>query len=349
MIRKIIHIDMDCFYAAVEMRDNPALRALPIAVGGSSHQRGVICSANYEARAFGVRSAMATAKAVKLCPDLIMLPVDMMKYKTVSRGIQAIFKRYTDLVEPLSLDEAYLDVSNCELYQGSATRIAEAIRQDIELEHQVTASAGVAPNKFLAKVASGWNKPNGQWVIPPSRVAEFVAQLPVEDIWGVGKKTAAKMHQLGFKTCADVQSWSELALVQQFGGFGHELYQFSRGIDLRPVNPNRIAKSISAENTFLQDLQNLEACLDQLPELWQRLQNRLSRYQDRSIKNQFVKLKFHNFTQTTIERSSQQVNFELFKQLCQQAYIRKNIPVRLIGLGVDFAEFDFDNKQLSLF
>lgn len=345
--RKIIHIDMDCFYAAVEMRDNPALQGKAIAVGGLS-TRSVICSANYEARKLGVRAAMSNNHAYRLCPELIMVPVNMAKYKVVSQNIMSILRSYTSLVEPLALDEAYLDVSNCLQYQGSATFIAQAIRRKIFQEHGITASAGIAPNKFLAKIASGWNKPNGQFVITPTKVANFIAKLPIEEIWGVGKKTTKKLHAVGLKTCHDLQKHSETYLVQHFGRLGHHLYHFCRGNDTRAVNPDRIAKSVSAENTFLNDLHTLPECLQQLPEIFVRLQNRLERHLDRTLKAQFIKLKFHDFTVTTLERRSHKLDLPLFEKMCQQAYERHQKPVRLIGMGVDFIEPEKTHLQLEL-
>lgn len=221
--RKIIHIDMDCFYAAIEMRDAPHLRSLPIAVGGSPDGRGVLCTANYLAREYGVRSAMASYKALKLCPDLVIVPVDFAKYRSVAHAIRKIFYSYTDLVEPLSLDEAYLDVTDCELFDNQARLIAKAICQEIIDTQHLTASAGVAPNKFLAKVASDWRKPNGIFVIPPQKVANFVQKLPVEKIFGVGKVTQRKMQQFGIYTCQDLQALSMTQLIERFGTFGQRL------------------------------------------------------------------------------------------------------------------------------
>lgn len=208
-MRKIIHIDMDCYYAAVEMRDFPEYRGKPLAVGGSSDRRGVISTCNYEARKFGVHSAMATAYALKLCPDLILVPTRMQVYKDVSLQIREIFSRYTQVIEPLSLDEAYLDVSECQQYKGSATLIAAAIRRDILAETGLTASAGIAPVKYLAKVASDLNKPNGQYVITPEAIPEFVKTLSLRKIPGVGKVTAEKLSSLGLNTCGDVQCYSK--------------------------------------------------------------------------------------------------------------------------------------------
>jgi len=349
MTRKIIHIDMDCFYAAIEVRDNPALCAKPVAVGAKPNERGVICSANYEARKFGVRSAMASSLALKLCPELILIPVNMAKYKLVSQGIQSIFHRYTDLVEPLSLDEAYLDVTDCKQHSGSATLIAEAIRQEIFDTHKVTASAGVASNKFLAKVGSGWNKPNGQTVITPNKIPEFVFNLPIEEIWGVGKKTAEKLLAMNIKTCGELQAISLETLIKQFGKFGTALYELCRGIDTRLVEPDRQAKSRSVENTYLQDLPDLSSCLQQLPELFTQLELRLKHF-NYPIDKQFIKLKFHNFSQTTMECKTSQLSLAYYELLCQQAYQRYQIPVRLIGLGVHFAEkIDFSATQMNLF
>ena len=223
--RKIIHIDMDCFYAAVEMRDDPRLKGIPIAVGGAPDRRGVISTCNYEAREFGVHSAMATAYALRLCPQLKVLPGRMSHYQSISRQIRQIFGRYTDLVEPLSLDEAFLDVSDSELFKGSATRIAEDIRKTIKNELDLTASAGVAPNKFLAKICSDENKPDGQFVITPDEVDAFVVKLPVKKISGVGKVTAQRLAKHNIVTCADVREMGEKKLIQLFGGLGELLYQ----------------------------------------------------------------------------------------------------------------------------
>ncbi|MCF7099142.1 DNA polymerase IV, partial [Klebsiella variicola] len=216
-MRKIIHVDMDCFFAAVEMRDNPALRDIPIAIGGSRVQRGVISTANYPARKFGVRSAMPTATALKLCPHLTLLPGRFDAYKEASNHIREIFSRYTSLIEPLSLDEAYLDVSDSVHCQGSATLMAQEIRETIHRELNLTASAGIAPVKFLAKIASDLNKPNGQFVIAPHQVAEFVKTLPLSKIPGVGKVSAAKLESMGLRTCEDVQNSDLAMLLKRFG------------------------------------------------------------------------------------------------------------------------------------
>ena len=204
-MRKIIHVDMDCFYAAVEMKHRPELRGKPVGVGGSSNARGVLCTASYEARKFGVRSAMSSGRALKLCPDLILVRPNFDLYRRESLAVREIFGRYTDVIQPLSLDEAYLDVSECLHFGGSATLIARDIRRAIADEVGLPASAGVAPNKFLAKIASDWRKPNGQFVIRPGDIDAFMRELPVEKIWGVGKVTAGKMHELGLRTCADIQ------------------------------------------------------------------------------------------------------------------------------------------------
>ena len=332
--RKIIHIDMDCFYAAIEMRDNPSLRDKPIAVGGTAEQRSVLCTSNYAARKFGVRSAMATAHAMRLCPDLIVVPVNMQKYIEVAKRIRTIFYKYTDLVEPLSLDEAYLDVTACTEFDNSATKIAAAIRAEIFEQEKLTASAGVASNKFLAKVASECNKPNGQMVVAPRHIDEFVKQLSVKQIWGVGKVIAEKLAQFNLHTCADIQTWSLVDLTQQFGKMGERLYQLARGIDERPVETDRDPKSVSVEHTFSKDLPDLESCQEKIPELFSAFMKRWQKYQDLSIKNQFVKIKFFDFTSTTIEQASEKIDLELFSELLIRAWERGAVPVRLLGLGV---------------
>ena len=333
--RKIIHCDCDCFYASIEMRDNPALRGKPIAVGGSPERRGVVATCNYEAREFGIHSAMASATARRLCPDLIIIRTDMDKYRLASSQIHEIFQRYTDLIEPLSLDEAFLDVSDCDEFRGSATRIAEAIRNEVREVVGITISAGIAPNKFLAKIASDWNKPDGQFAVLPNDVDDFVAKLAVKKIHGVGKVTAAKMHRLNLRTCKDLQNFGADALTEHFGSFGERLFELSRGIDNRPVSTDRIRKSVSVENTFDTDLPDLDSSLEAMLRLLPQLELRLKRLDNHySIKKQFMKLKFHDFVTTTVEMLSEDTNPENYRTLCEQGFARGERAVRLIGVGV---------------
>lgn len=334
-LRKIIHCDCDCFYASIEMRDNPDLVGKPIAVGGSPERRGVVATCNYEARKFGIHSAMASATARKKCPDLIIISPDMEKYREASRQIHDVFAHYTSLIEPLSLDEAYLDVSGCELYQGSATRIATAIRDEVRERVSITISAGIAPNKFLAKIASDWNKPDGQFVITPDEVEAFVAALPVKKLHGVGKVTAERMRRLGILTCADLRPLDNEQLLKHFGSFGERLRELSFGIDNRPVNTDRIRKSVSVENTFATDLPALQDCLAQLPDLLAQLERRMSKLDDDyEIHKQFIKIKFHDFMQTTVEMLSSSLTLENYIALCEQGFDRGERPVRLLGMGV---------------
>jgi DNA polymerase IV len=251
--RKIIHVDMDAFYASVEQRDHPELRGKPVVVAWKS-KRSVVCAASYEARSYGVRSAMATARAERLCPHAEFVPPDFPCYKSVSRAVHEIFRRHTDAIEPLSLDEAYLDVTENKCGLPTATKVAIAIRQQIRQELGLTASAGVASNKFLAKIASDWRKPDGLFVIQPAEVESFLTPLPVGRIPGVGRVTEEKLAQLGMKTVADLRARSLADLQQRFGKYGRRLYELARGIDENPVQMNRLVKSISAEDTFDQDV-----------------------------------------------------------------------------------------------
>ena len=347
--RKIIHIDCDSFYASVEMLDDPILKGRPIAVGGSSDRRGVLCTCNYEARKFGVRSAMPTAHAKRLCPDLLVLPTRMSRYKEVSQQVKRIIEGYSNVIEPLSLDEAYIDVTGTQHLQGSATLIAEAIRKEVAQTIGITVSAGVAPNKFLAKIASDWNKPNGMCVIPPERVESFVRDLPVGKIFGVGKVTCQKLQGIGLETCGDIQQHPKVDLVTRFGKFGEHLYQLAHGTDNRAVKTTRQRKSLSVEHTFAQDLSDLTSCIEQLPKLAHELNQRLTRLEKHpSIKNSFVKLKFHDFTTTTIECGVKEPAIDIYQKLCADAYKRGNRPVRLLGVGVRFHKEKKGSKQLCL-
>ncbi len=338
-MRKIIHVDADCFFAALEIRDDPTLRGRPVAVGGDPGKRGVISTCSYEARVFGVHSAMASAHAMRLCPNLIIVPHSMDKYRQASRAMQEIFRDYTDLVEPLSLDEAFLDVSQCTSHSGSATRMAEEIRARVQAALGITVSAGVAPNKFVAKVASDWHKPNGLTVVPPGQVDGFVAQLPVQRIHGVGKVTAARMQQMGIHSCADLRRYSALQLSEAFGSFGGRLYELCRGLDERPVKPSRTRKSLSVEHTFARDLPDISQCLARLPDLFGQLCGRLGRLDsDYQILKSFVKMKFNDFGATTVERVGMGACLDDYHQLLAEAFQRGGRPVRLLGIGVRFKD-----------
>ncbi|MBE2894194.1 DNA polymerase IV [Spirabiliibacterium falconis] len=350
-VRKIIHIDMDCFYAAIEMRENPHLQGKPVAVGGLPSQRGVLSTCNYEARRFGLHSAMPSVTALRKCPHLILLKGNMPLYRRVSAQIQHIFRRFTDLIEPLSLDEAYLDVTDCCECNGSATWIAQAIRQAIFAETQLTASAGVAPLKFLAKIASDMNKPNGQYVITPEQVDAFIQTLPLAKIPGVGKVTAQKLNTMGLINCGDIQQMSQHILLDTFGKLGQRIWQFSHGIDTRPVQPKQVRKSISVETTLLRDIDELNEAnrvLDQLYDaLLARVQSVLPDRTLRDFHHLGIKLKFSDFHVTTLENRMLVFSKAHFQQLLAQIWQRrKNRAVRLIGLQIVLSP-QARNEQLS--
>lgn len=336
-MRKIIHLDMDCFYAAVEMRERPELAGRPVAVGGGGH-RSVVTTCNYEARKFGVRSAMPGFMARERCPQLVFLPLRFDLYRAASQQIRKIFYEYTPLVEPLSLDEAYLDVTASDRY---AWEIAKEIRSRIMKETGLTASAGIASNKMLAKIASDWRKPNGQFAILPDQVREFMAGLPVRKIWGIGPKSAERFAARGIQTCADLQKLSLPEMVSQFGKWGEELYHLCRGEDDREVRPHRISKSLSNETTFHNNLLSLEECTAAITSLSEELLEELGqKAPDRKIRKAFVKVKFADFTRTTKECLCKEPSTAIYQTLLSEAYQRKDMPVRLLGTGVRFEEVE---------
>ncbi|SUB83196.1 DNA polymerase IV [Pragia fontium] len=350
-MRKIIHIDMDCFYAAVEMRDDPSLANIPMAVGGRREQRGVISTANYIARRYGVHSAMPVAQALKLCPGLKVLPGRMDVYKSISRQIHGIFQRYTSIIEPLSLDEAYLDVTDCPKFNGSATLIAQDIRASIYQELNLTASAGIASIKFLAKIASDLNKPNGQFVIAPDKVAEFLSDLPLGKISGVGTVTGKKLAELGLHTCKDVQNYDLAMLLNHFGKFGRILYERCNGIDKREVCRDRQRKSIGVETTLSEDIHDWQSCLKVIEQLYPELERRLTKIRpDLRIARQGVKLKFNDFQLTTQEHVWQRLDRHDLLAVAEQIWQerRQNRGVRLVGLHVTLVDPQIE-RQLPLF
>ena len=345
MSRKIIHIDCDCYYAALEMRDFPALRGRPVAVGGQG-PRSVLSTCNYEARRYGLHSAMPSRRALSLCPGLIIQPHRFDVYREVSEQIRQIFTRYTDRIEPLSLDEAFLDVSDSTWFGGSASMLAEHIRQEIVQETGITVSAGIAPNKFLAKIASEWQKPNGLYSISPSAVDEFLKGLPLKKINGVGSKFSQKLAEHGLHTCGDVLKWSLPRLTQYFGKSGLWLYQRARGIDHRPVGVRSHRKSLSVEHTFDTDLAGEAACLTQLTPLLDTLNRRLAAKDPTPIKGVFVKVRFNDFSTTTMERGLPCLRAS-YEQLLKAACQKSHRGVRLLGLGVRF-EVKQSDDQLEL-
>jgi DNA polymerase-4 len=295
-VRKIVHVDMDAFYASVEQRDDPKLRGRPVVVAWRG-QRSVVCAASYEARRFGVRSAMPALRAERLCPEAIFIPPDFLRYRAASRQTREIFRRYTELIEPLSLDEAYLDVTTNKAGLPTATKVAIAIRQAIREELHLTASAGVAPNKYLAKIASDWRKPDGLFVIQPDEVAAFLPPLPVERLPGVGKVTAQRLANLGIRTVGDVRAMEPGAIERQFGRHGQRLHELAFGIDESEVVPDRPTKSISAEDTFPRDVM-----LDETEDAIRRLAEKVwtaSRKESRIARTVVLKLKTADFRNLT--------------------------------------------------
>lgn len=336
-MRKIIHLDMDCFYAAVEIRDNPTLKDKPVAVGGQL--RGVVTTANYIARKYGVRSAMPSSQASRLCPDLVFVKPNFEKYRTESLKIREIFGRFTELVEPLSLDEAYLDVSDSQHFSGSATLIAKEIRRLIFAETGLTASAGIAPNKFLAKVASDWKKPNGQFTIQPDEVSKFVRVLKLSKIPGIGRVTFRKMQLKGFETCEDLQALSLAELFKLYGKWGSRLYDLVRGVDERSVKTSRVRKSLSVETTFFQDIFSEIEFLENFKKIHGEFLKRFEKFKDKNpetkISGYVLKLKFSDFRQITREKSSATLPLpETSVDFALRIFREFNRPIRLLGFGV---------------
>lgn len=333
------------------MRDDPSLRGRPLAVGGRPDQRGVIATCNYEARRFGVHSAMSSATALRKCPGLLILPPAMEKYRVASRAIMAIYRDYTPDVEPLSLDEAYLDVTGTGRCRGSATLVAEEIRARVRETVGVTVSAGVAPNKFVAKIASDWNKPDGLFVVRPHELDAFVAALPVRKLFGVGKVTAARLERLGIETCAQLREWSLIDLHREFGAFGQRMYELSRGIDERTVRADRERKSVSVETTYVRDLETLEQCAAEIRMLSEQLIARIERAgAARLVKKLYVKLRFADFQRTTVECVADTVQVETALMLLEKGFARRAQPVRLLGVGVRIDEETAERHgQIALF
>jgi DNA polymerase-4 len=353
LVRKIIHIDMDAFYASVEQRDNPQYRGKPIAVGGSPEGRGgVVATASYEARKFGVRSAMPSKKAKQLCPEIIFVRPRFDVYKAVSNKIREIFERYTDIIEPLSLDEAFLDVTEDKQNIGSALDIAQLIRKAIKEELQLTASAGVSINKFIAKIASDINKPDGLAFIGPSKIESFMEKLPVEKFFGVGKVTAEKMKSKGLHTGADLKKLSEAELVKNFGKPGRFFYKIIRGIDDREVQPNRESKSVGAEDTFSSDLTQLEEMNFELNKIALSVHERLKR---NKLKGRTItlKIKYHDFRIITRSQSFAvalddfEIILETAKKLLEFTE-PEGSRIRLLGISLsNFGETQFRPREIS--
>ncbi|HTW48162.1 MAG TPA: DNA polymerase IV [Acidobacteriaceae bacterium] len=336
-LRKIVHVDMDAFYASVEQRDDPALRGKPVVVAWLG-MRSVVCAASYEARKFGVRSAMPALRAERLCPQAIFIPPDFVRYRAVSRQTREIFRRYTDLIEPLSLDEAYLDVTENKMGLPTATKVAKAIRQAIRDELHLAASAGVAPNKFLAKIASDWKKPDGLFVIQPEDIDTFLPPLPVERLPGVGKVTAERLARLGIHTVGDLRGIGQAVMEEHFGRHGARLRELAFGIDESPVEPNRPTQSISAEDTFDRDV-----VLDETDEMIRRLAEKVwaaSRKETRIARTVVLKLKTADFriltrslTQMEPPSSCEELT-QIALALRERVQLARGQRYRLIGVGL---------------
>jgi DNA polymerase IV len=336
-LRKIVHVDMDAFYASVEQRDNPELRGRPVIVAWRG-KRSVVCAASYEARSFGVRSAMPALHAERMCPEAVFIPPDFVRYKAASQAVREIFQRHTDLIEPLSLDEAYLDVTENKMQLPTATRVAKMIREQIREELNLTASAGVAPNKFLAKIASDWKKPNGLFVIQPHEIQSFLLPLPIGRIPGVGQVTERRMKGIGIATVGDLYALTMPTLEQHFGRYGHRLYELARGIDDNPVVPNRASKSISAEDTFEKDIPLAEVEL-----LIRKLADKVwvsSKQNARMARTIVLKLKtreFNTLTRSltpTVMPSSMEGFADMAVSLCERVELGPAQLFRLVGVGL---------------
>jgi DNA polymerase-4 len=337
-LRRILHVDMDAFYASVAQRDDPSLRGRPVAVGGSASERGVVMAASYEARAFGVRSATPTARALRLCRELVVVPPDFTRYRAVSQQVLALFRAVTPLVEPLSLDEAFLDVTENAWGEALGVEVARRLKAQIKETTELTASAGVAPNKLLAKIASGWKKPDGLTVVAPERVDAFLAKLPVDALWGVGPKTAARLKEIRIERVVDLRTCDLAALAKVVGSFAPELVKQAHGVDERPVVPDRASKSVGNETTFVEDVLDLEALRSEAEEMARRDAAWLLRHELRA-RTVTLKLRYRGFVTVTRSETRRPATCDADELAARAAALlfrteAGSRPVRLIGVSL---------------
>lgn len=351
--RKIIHIDMDAFYASVEQRDNPELKGKPVIIGGRAEDRGVLATASYEARKFGLRSAMSTARAFKLCPEVILLRPDFAKYKAISAQIYEIYKEFTDIIEPLSLDECYLDVTENKKGMTSATEMAVRMKEMIKERLDLTASAGVSVNKLLAKLASEQRKPDGIFVIKPEQIKSFIFTLPVKELYGVGRSALKRLELMGIKTCGDLQQYSMVELIKLFGSFGETLYYFARGYDDRPVVSEHEVKSIGSEHTLPIDSGSLKIIKDLL---YEELKIVVARLKSAGLKARTVtvKVKYADFVSSTRSKSLPEYTdeFVYLFEICLALLAKTEVPqkkIRLIGASLSNFEREPQQPELNFF
>lgn len=345
-MRKIIHVDMDYFYAQVEERDRPELKGRPVAIGGMTNGRGVLCTSNYIARKYGVYAAMPTAKGIKLCPKLVLISPNFQKYKIVSEEIFHIYEQFSEKVQKLSLDEAYIDVTECSKFSNDAVAIAREIKQRVYTKTKLTVSAGISFNKLLAKIGSDLFKPNGLAVLRPENIAENIAHFPTSKISGVGKVTQKRLADFGIQTFGDLQRHSKLDLINILGDYGVKLYDYCRGVDHRLVASKRQRKSLSREHTFDEDCRDINKLKQKLLRVFYDVERRLEKFDNRHCKNIFVKIKYSDFQSTSIE-SQLSFDYKNIEYLFEKRYSESPRSVRLLGVGVKFFGQD-DHGQLSL-
>ena len=349
--RKIIHIDMDSFFASVEIRDNPNLKNKPVAVGGKANERGVLTTCNYIARKFGLHSAMPTKQAQKLCKDLVVLPVDIMKYRNSSKEIFKIFKCYSKKIEPVSIDEAFLDVSDSDYCLGDPEEMARQIRSCIKNDFGITASAGISSNKLLAKICSDWKKPDNQFSVCDHEIEDFIRNVSLKSIPGIGKVNYKKCIDLNMSICSDMYKMSVNELTNLFGSYGFTLFNLIRGIDNREVETDKIRKSISVEDTFNADLVDVESCENKLAILFEKLIKRCesANIRTKEVKEIFIKVKFNNFETITRQKKCNYLNMDEFINLFSDNIKDITKPIRLIGIGFKLKEVKNEPSQFDIF
>ena len=349
--RKIIHIDMDSFFASIEIRDNPNLKNKPVAVGGKANERGVLTTCNYIAREYGLHSAMSSKRAIQLCKDLIILPVDISKYRKASREIFKIFKCYSSKIEPVSIDEAYIDVSESKYCQGDPEEMARQIRSCIKIDFGITASAGISSNKLIAKICSDWKKPDNQFSICDDEIQNFIKTVSLKSIPGIGKVNFKKCENLNMKSCSDMQKMSKDELMRVFGSYGNTLFNLVRGIDNRNIETNRTRKSISVEDTFLRDLSDTNSCKQQLSILFTKLIERCksSSVNTNKAREIFLKIKFNDFEVITRQKKCLRLDLNEFNDLFDSNIVRIIKPIRLLGIGFRLNNKKEDSSQYDIF